>query len=205
MQRNYYSFVFRPSQEVMDNVADMRSKLGDTGKNQNDSEASVGIMEFEANESELPYFKEYAAKFASVCTSQTVEFTSLDAISPSPGRDNGVLYFAASKSNQPYFRSMMDAFYADFPMKDQIWAYLSQKPYITLARGLSKNRLLTAKNYFTGIRSLKLRFECGSITLRQFDPATQQFLILQDYVFGMSPQVVPSSVSGNIISASGKL
>lgn len=185
MAKKYYSFVFRPSVEVVSTIADMRSKLGYSGKiGAGASDIGVNIIEFEAEQSELVYFQEYVSSFTAAIQPGDVEFTTLDAFSPSPGRDNGVLYFAPSRKSQPFFQAIMNDFSLRFPMKDQIWAYHSAKPYISVASGLSKNRLLAARQFFSGIKSLKLAFRCDNITLMEFHPEQNRFVELESFVFG---------------------
>lgn len=180
-ERKYYSLAIRPSDEVIAQVSDMRAKLG--GAALLEPEASVGVMEFEAFEHELPVFEQYVASFVASRLAQEMEFTIIDTLSASPGRENGVLYFSASRNSQQSVKIMFEELYAGFPMKDHVWMYRYPKPQIAIAKGLSKAKLLVGKQYFANLKSLRYSFTADAILLKEFDGKLRDFRQIGSYSF----------------------
>lgn len=184
MEKKCFSFVIRPNDTVISRVQEMRDQMGDSGKKtENISPAHIPILEFEAFDQELELLNDYVVSFMEQFTPQDISFAGFDALQPSPGRDNGILFFNPDKKSAAYIQQIATSFYENFPMKDRTWVYLSQKPSMSLASGLSKNRLMAARQFFIGMKLASLSFPCQGLSLREFDPEIRDFKYVKTYSF----------------------
>ena len=184
MEREKYSIVFQPSNDLILFVAEMKNKLRDKIQwyQSVNSKAHITICEFLADENELVLAKFYIFKFCKGTRKSVVAFTHLDHFPHT-------LYIAPDKNASQFMKSTMRRFNKSFPIpKDKV----SDNPHLTIGRGLSESKIEAAYGLF-GNDAVGFNFNCSGIFLRKFNAEIKQFDIIDYFEFGNPDNELPES------------
>ncbi len=179
MEREKYSVVFRPPDNIIKRVAAMKSILGQEigWYHSMNSEAHITICEFHANQMELVIVKRYLLKFCEGVKSSEVVFDHMNYF-PS------TLFIAPDELSSNFLKRIMVRFNASFPILKE---KLSNTPHVSIGRKLDESKITLALKLFQDDFSAFV-FNCDSIFLRKFDETIRQFVAIDCFPFGNPEQ-----------------
>lgn len=174
--KNLYSVAFYPSAECLEDIAQMKSALKQAigWYNTSGLDAHIMVNVFLADEQEISSTMGYLDHFASRTSPKEVAVDKFEEYAQT-------FYLAPDENSTKSLKSLMSIFNASFPLK----AHKSYDPHISIARQLTRDRMLAARMFFED-KSPDLHFRCDKISLRRFDPVKQQYKKEKDFVFGRS-------------------
>ncbi|MDH5827360.1 2'-5' RNA ligase family protein [Sphingobacterium faecium] len=173
-----YSFVFQPCEKGIQIVKsikeNLKSKIG--WFHSCHSLAHITICEYHADLETLSKIKKQVAEVLKYEGSQYVYFDTYNAFR------NGAFYIAPALKSKQFLKKKMEAI-----TKINISTLLSKcdEPHLTVGRDLNPEKLAVAVESF---KAIDLDFFCSSIFLRKYNPAREQYDIIEEFKFGNFPK-----------------
>ncbi|BCY28928.1 2'-5' RNA ligase family protein [Flavobacterium okayamense] len=175
-----YSIVIHPSEEVIEEVKQMKELLAKKigWYNSKNSLAHITVNEFERDEKELEKIKVKLTEITKYFHPQEVTFESFNTF------PNGAFFLAPNAESKQYLKQIMTSVNQKFPYPTKI---KSNEPHISIGRRIQPEKIEIAKKLFG--ENPNITFNCNTIALRVFNNKRKQFDIIETFPFlGEKPQ-----------------
>jgi len=178
--RDWYSIVVCPQQEVTDEVAMMKDKFAAkigwyTSRN---SKAHITVVAFMADQYELAFYIKQLEKF---CYSQKQQAVVFDQLSLSKFSHAAVVL--PNGSSKPYLSDLLKR------LRKQLKTTSTQNgsnAHISIGRELSSAQIDLAENLYDNV---SLTFNCDTVAIRKLDKIKRQFEIIKTFKFLENPLI----------------